>query len=380
MRRRINITIIGYTILLLLLLTSCWQEQQHGIVPPTAPNYPVSGKVLNSADGSPVQGAIVSLYIGPDTVKVTTDSTGLYTLEHVLGGDSYPLSITKAYFESYSGSITMGYDTLEMDDITLGKIYYLIDMFNPGEWRSFSPQGVVWTGSNLWSADSMAKKIFAHNYDSFMSIAQTYKLPSYTTTKGEFFIAALGLEFHRNYVVTYDDRRNTLYELILTAGDTALIQNEYELPDDISAIGDLWDFTFDGFRLWSCCAGPYDRFHTLPVYDGDDVIYRHGGDLSILETHPVSEFDAEIVNPTGIASDGEIFWLNSRGNHRLYMLTEDLTVLGYYVYDETVWPWAPYQICWGNGYLWGSFRDSWAGINSVGGPTQYIYKFGTLYP
>ena len=96
--------------------------------------------------------------------------------------------------------------------------------------------------------------------------------------------------------------------------------------------------------------------------------------------HPTAEIDEGILNPTGIAWDGEKFWLNSRGTHRLYMLDHDLNVLGYYVYEESIWSWAPYQICWGNGYLWGCCRDSYPAIHSVGGPTQYMYKFGRLYP
>ena len=368
----------GYIFLFLLLLTSCWQEQHHEIIPPTLPNYPVMGKVLNSANGEPVNGAIVFL----GTVTDTTDSTGGFYFDHIQGGNSYSLEITKDHFSPYSGSVTLAYDTLEVDDIVLGKIFYHVDMFNPGSWRSFSLQGLVWLGSNLWSADSMTKTIFAHNYDSYMSVAQKYSLPSYLLPKGEFYIAPLGLEWHHNYLVTYDDRDDILYELILTAGDTALIQTSYRLPDHITSEGDIWDLTFDGRRIWSCSPGSYKKFYTLSPNPENDVIHRHNGDLSVAVTYRTSEIDEGILNPTGIAWDDSLhgFWLNSRGNHRLYMLDENLQVLGYYVLDESIRPWAPYQICKGNGYLWGCFRDTEPAIHSVGGPTQYLYKFGKPYP
>ena len=387
--KRNTITIgIVLAFLGLSVLTSCWQEQHHEIIPPELPNYPLIGKIVSSVNGEPVSGAVVFL----DTTVDTTDSTGGFYLDHIQGGKSYLLSITKANYESYSRSVTVGYDTLEVDDIPLGKIYPFVDSYNPGMWRSFSIQGLTWQGSYLWSADSMAKTIYAHNFDSYLSVAHAYKLPNYPTPKGQFFIAPLGIVFHRNYMVTYDDRRNTLYEFILTTGDTAIQQNEYTLPEEISSIGDLWDFTFDGTRLWSCCAGQYDDFHRLPVNNADDVIYRHNGDLTILNTFPIPELEGDIVNPTGITwdenwfshEDRKRFWLNSRGNHRLYLLewdgnSEDLDVLGYYVYDASIWSEGsnvtPYQICMGNDYIWGCFRDSWEGINSVGGPTQYIYKW-----
>lgn len=380
MKQKKRITKTGlsfFSLLLLTSLTSCWQEQDNDIIPPTLPNYPVMGRVLNSANGNPVKEAIVLI----DTETDTTDSTGRFSFDHIQGGKSYPLTVTKDHFQPYSGSVMVAYDTVEVDDIVLGKIYYHVNMFNPGAWRSLSPQGLVWMGSNLWSADSMSKTIFAHNYDSYMSVAEKYSLPDYPLPKGEFYIAPLGLEWHRNYLVTYDDRKDILYELILTPGDTALIQTTYRLPEEISSVGDIWDLTFDGRRLWSCSPGLYKKFYSLPLNPQDDVIYRHDGDLSVVATFHTSEIDDGIVNPTGIAWDDSLhgFWLNSRGTHRLYMLDENLQMIGYYVYDELIWPWAPYQICKGNGYLWGCFRDTEPAIHSVGGPIQYMYQFGRLY-
>ena len=369
-----------YTIPLLsvVLLISCWQEQHHDIIPATLPNYPVTGKVFNSSDGSPVGGALVFL----DAESDTTDSTGMYFFSQVLGGKSYALTITKDHFLSHATSISVGYsiDTLFVDDVILGKTFYAVDMYNPGMWRSFSPQGVVWLGSNLWSADSMAGVIYAHNFDSYLSVAETFVLPHYTLPKGDFYIAPLGIEWHGNYLITYDENRETFYELILTSGDTALVKTSYKVPAEITSAGDVWDLTWDGRYLWSCSPGSYDYFYSLSGNPDDDVIYRHSGDLSVAETFRTTEIDEGILNPTGIAWDGEKFWLNSRGTHRLYMLDEDLDVLGYYMYEELIWPWAPYQICWGNGYLWGCCRDSYPAIHSVGGPTQYMYKFGRLYP
>ncbi|MFQ6092483.1 MAG: carboxypeptidase-like regulatory domain-containing protein [bacterium] len=372
-KRRKTQKSVGFYIFLLFFVSSCWQEQHHEVIPPPLPNYPVKGKVFDSADGTPVRGAIVFL----DTEADTTDSTGSFYLEHIQGGKSYSLSVMKDHYEPFLGSVLVAYDTVEVDDIILGKIYYHLNMFNPGGWRSFTPQGLVWGGANLWSADSMAGVIFAHNYDSYMSVAQKYALPHYPMPKGEFYIAPLGLEWHRNYVVTYDDHTKRLYELILTAGDTALIQTSYRLPDEI---GDIWDFTWDGHQLWSCSPGSYKRFHALAANPEDDVIYRHNGDLSVVASFPATEIDDGILNPAGIAWDGEKFWLNSRASHRLYMLDENLQVLGYYVFEESIWPWTPYQLCWGNGYLWGCFRDTESALHSVGGPTQYLYKFGKLYP
>ena len=378
MRRRNRNLSSFILILLVCLLTSCWQEQHHEIIPATLPNYPVMGVVLNSADGTPVSGAYVFL----DAECDTTDSTGTFFFGHVIGGKDYGLTITKDHFIDHNTSITVGYsiDTLIVDDIILGKIFYAEDMYNPGMWRSFSPQGVVWLGSSLWSADSMAGAIYAHNYDSYLSVAETFVLPHYSLPKGEFYIAPLGIEWHGNYLITYDDHRDTFYELILTSGDTALIKTSYKMPSEITATGDLWDLTWDGRYLWSCSAGSYNYFYTLSGNPDDDVIHRHSGDLSVAETFRTSEIDEGILNPTGIAWDGDKFWLNSRGTKRLYMLDEDLQVLGYYYYEESIWAWAPYQICWGNGFLWGCCRDSYPAIHSVAGPTQYMYKFGRLYP
>ena len=370
------------SLLLLLLVSSCWQEQHHDIIPPPQPNYLVWGKVFSSGDGTPVSGAAVLL---GDDVMGTTDSTGMYVLPHVLGSQKpYEITVSKPHFETYTGSVTVGYgiDTVQVEDIRLGKIYYHLSMFNPGAWRSFSPQGLVWRGAHLWSADSMSGIIFAHNYDSYMSVAEKHILPHYPLPKGEFYIAPLGLEWHQNYLITYDDQKNRFYELILTSGDTALIKTSYTLPPEITSAGNLWDLTWDGRRLWSCSAGAYRHFYSISKSQEDDVIYRHSGDLSVAATFRTVEIDDGIVNPTGIAWDPEsdMFWLNSRGNHRLYMLDENLQVLGYYVLDESITSLAPYQICWGNGYLWGCVRDSEPAIHSVGGPTQYIYKFGRLYP
>lgn len=380
MKRKV---LIGFLMLSLCLLVSCWQEQHHDYFPSEEPNYPLKGQVLNSADGTPLSGALVFLNSEIDT----TDSTGTYIFPHVLGnpnGYDYTITITKDFFVTYSTGISVfassEIDTIRVESVSLGKIYYAEDIYNPGMWGSFSPQGVVWLGSNLWSADSMDKVIFAHNYDSYMSVVDTFFLPNFPTPKGNFYIAPLGLEWHQNYLITFDDRKDTFYELILTPGDTALIKTSFKLPSDVTSTGDIWDITWDGRHLWSCSPGSYDYFHTLSRNPDNDVIHRHSGNLSVAETFPTQEIDDGIVNPTGIAWDGEKFWLNSRGTHRLYMLDENLHVLGYYVYEELIRPHAPYQICWGNGYLWGCFRDSWEGINSVGGPTQYIYKFGRLYP
>ncbi|MFQ6092532.1 MAG: carboxypeptidase-like regulatory domain-containing protein [bacterium] len=377
-KAKVKSGIILFCLFLLLWLVSCWQEQHHQIIPAELPNYPVRGRVLSSADGTPVRGAVVMLGDEIDT----TDATGTYFFDHVLGGKDYTIEVTKDYFEPYSGSVEMDYDTLRVDDILLGKIFYHLDMYNPGAWGSLSPQGLVWRGANLWSADSAKGRIIAHNYDSYMSVAEKYNLPRYPIPHhGEFYIAPLGLEWCQNNLLTYDDQKDKFYELTLTAGDTVLIKASYKLPAEIASAGDLWDLTWDGYQLWSCSPGAYGfSYYLWDDNAEDDVIYQHNQDLSVTATFPTTEIDDGIVNPTGIAWDGEKFWLNSRGTRRLYMLDENLHVLGYYVFDEPIQPWAPYQLCWGNGYLWGCFRSSQPAIFGGGTPTQYIYKFGKLFP
>ena len=358
----------------LVLLTSCWQEQHHNIIPPTLPNYSVMGKVLSSADDFPVEGAVV--FIGPETETIaldTTDSTGSFCLDHIQGGKEYALTVTKQYYQPTVQYLAVSYDTIEVDDIYLGKIYYHHSLFNSGLWSSFTPQGLVWIGENLWSVDSSKSLIIVHNYDSHMSVKKTYNMPRYPIPHREdFSLAPLGLELFGNSLLTYDNRKFRIYALTPTAGDTVLLQTSYNVQnEEVPTLGDLWDLAWDGEYLWACSPGSYSFSPYLrDENSGDDVLVRFDHDMSVEEVYPTSDIDTGIIDPTGIAWDGDKFWLNSRGTYRLYTLDKALNVLGFYVYE----------LCWGNGYLWGCFRDSWGTIYLGGKPSQYIYQFGMLYP
>jgi len=50
MNTRHTIGIVALGLALSLLAASCWQEQHHDIIPPTLPNYPVSGRGFHAAE------------------------------------------------------------------------------------------------------------------------------------------------------------------------------------------------------------------------------------------------------------------------------------------------------------------------------------------
>ena len=82
---------IRYQILIagiLLLLTSCWEKQDHVVSPPSHPTYRLSGTVSYTLSDRPVSAADLSLimtelYHGDfmDTLLTQTDEAGYYQFE-----------------------------------------------------------------------------------------------------------------------------------------------------------------------------------------------------------------------------------------------------------------------------------------------------------
>ena len=331
MSRRIEFVFI--CIFLPLLLTSCWNKQGYEASGPELPNYTVSGTIFESVANEPLSGATVFV----DDDQTVTDSLGRYTFSHVLGGEGHTIVIQKTGHEQLSSNFLMGYADLDTLDFVLGKMLYVAEhMKGPRP----EPNGLVWAKNTPWSSCGYRQRIYALDEERGFEVVKYGDSPgsfpskeNYTTPYGMTVTEEEG-EWFLWISVTFDEGNAYVYKMAIRADTTLSTESLYATPEsdygsDVKVILD--DFTYDGTHIWSCSSK-------------ERKIYKHGPDMSVLDS-----FFFLDERPIGIAWDGSNFWMITSSSNRLYMLEpENLELTGYYVLKE-----APVVgLLYRDGYLW----------------------------
>ena len=336
---------------ILLLLLSCWKQQSHESTNPELPNYTVSGQIFHSVTNEPLPEATVII----DDQETDTDTSGYYSIDHVLGGEGHTLIVTKDNFETYANSFQLGYADLDSLNIILGELLYF-----SGRSRtpSYEPNSLVWTGNIPWSCDGLRKRIYVLDGTEGSSWTKYFDSPGsfpdkdhYTTPHGLTATAENGSDFLW-ISVEFEESPPRLYKMTVR-GDTTLATVEwYDTPESTIIPGEhvlLDDLAFDGNFIWSCSSG-------------EGKIYKHDTNMSVIE-----QFYSPEEAPSGIAWDGQKFWLSELGSNRLYMLdAETLDPQGFYAIEEIPVTGLSFR----NGFLWACKHGA-----EVDGLPSWFYKY-----
>ena len=300
---------------------------------PELPNYTVSGTVYHSVTNDALPYAKVTI----GEKSAVTDSLGNYSISKVLGGENHTLTVTKAYFETFTTFFLMGYEDLDSFDVTLGKmLYYQSSKKGP----SPTPNGLAWTGTIPWASAGTRKRIYVLNENEGLKWVKYFDSPGsyppkdiYTTPYGLTATEENGM--HYLWIsVEFETSPPLIYKMIVTSDTTLLQEARYDTPEsiygsDVPVLLD--DLTNDGIHIWSCSSR-------------ENKIYKHGTDMSVMKT-----YDPPDERPSGIAWDGRKFWLSTKRSNRLYMLNaETLGSTGFYILQETPDAGLTYR----NGFLW----------------------------
>lgn len=78
----------------------------------------VSGRVISSEDGSPIQGALVHLE-GFEEYEVNTAATGDFLIPNVYSDNEYELTVSKDTYNPYEATVIVEQENLDLDDLTL---------------------------------------------------------------------------------------------------------------------------------------------------------------------------------------------------------------------------------------------------------------------
>jgi hypothetical protein len=330
---------------------SCWKQQSHESTGPELPNYTVSGIIYHSVTNEPLPEVTVLI----DDQKAVTDSSGFYSIPHVLGGEDHTLVVTKYGFETYASTFQLGYANLDSFNIILGELLYF-----SGRSRapSYEPNSLVWAGDLPWSCDGLRKRVYVLNETEGLTWITYFDSPGsfpdkdhYTTPHGLTATEENGTDYLW-VSVEYETSPPRLCKVAVKDDTTLSTEEWYETPESSLAPGEsavLNDLTFDGNHIWSCSSI-------------EGRIYKHGTDLSV-----IAQFYSPEEAPSGIAWDGQQFWLSEMGSNRLYMLdAETLDPQGFYTIEE-----APVTgLFYRNGFLWACKHGT-----EVDGLPSWFYKY-----
>lgn len=300
---------------------------------PELPHYSVSGTVYHSVTNEPLPDANVTIGIN----STVTDSLGNYCISNILGGENHTLTVTKAYFETFTTFFLMVYEDLNSFDITLGKmLYYQSSKKGP----SPTPNGLAWTGDIPWTSAGTRQRIYVLNDAEGLKWVKYFDSPgsnpnksSYTTPYGLTATEENGT--HYLWVsIAFEDDKTYLYKMAVQPDTTLRTETRYDTPEsihgpDVHVLFD--DVTYDGINMWSCSSR-------------ESRIYKHGPDMTVIET-----YDPPTERPSGIAWDGQRFLLSTSRSNRLYLLQkETLEPTGFYVFYDPPEAGLTYR----NGFLW----------------------------
>jgi len=194
---------------------------------------------------------------------------------------------------------------------------------------SGSPSGLAWDGTNLWSCDSFTGKIYKHNMDATLSVANTYDAPGGSDKH------PTGLAWDGSNLWSCNLYTDKIYKHNMDA--TLSIDASYDirwLTNDIDGL------TWDGTNLWSCASY------------GSKAIWKHNMDatLSIAATY-VSE-DGGIAD---LAWDGSnIFSLRTYYAIFKHKMDANLSVISIYEFEQPDDPITdiPSGLTWDGNYFW----------------------------
>ena len=98
-------------LLISILMTSCWKQQDISVEPPTDPTYSIFGAISWEDTGLPLRQAMIRLsmvevYQGEflDPVEAYTDSLGQYNFQGLYRG-RYDVRVTKGFDWLYDGEV-----------------------------------------------------------------------------------------------------------------------------------------------------------------------------------------------------------------------------------------------------------------------------------
>ena len=312
---------------------SCWKKQSHDVPEVILPNYTVSGTVFNSVTKEPLPQ--VTLFV--DDKETVTDSLGRYSISEVDGGKNHVIVISKYGFETQNTGFQMGYADLDSFDFVLGKLLYFTDQIEgPGP----EPNGLVWIEDVPWANCGLRKRMYVLDEAHGLEVVKYFDSPGSYPPKGK-YSTPYGMttteEGGTKYLwvsVAFDDGTASVYKMALRPDTTLSTVAHYNTPESIYSSIDyvlLNDLTYDGTHIWSCSSR-------------EGKFYRHRSDMSV-----DTSITGSVVDPSGIAWDGEKFWVSSRDSDKLYMLNaEDFESRGYYILQEDPIGGLFYK----DGYLW----------------------------
>ena len=198
--------------------------------------------------------------------------------------------------------------------------------------------GLTWDGNNIWSCCAEDDKIYKHNMDATLSIANTYNSPD---------MAPWGLAWDGTNIWSIDPYADEIYKHNMDA--TLSVANTYTAPGTYGT-----GLTWDGSTIWSCDGNSYK-------------IYKHNMDATLSVNDSWYAPSAEI---TGLMWDGNNIWsiakdVNSIHKHSMDLTLSVLPVITYYSTPAGT----PSGLTWDGSNIW-----------SCDYATDKIYKHYSINP
>ena len=251
-----------------LLICGCFKKQEHDVVQPPRPTFPVVGTVQDMDDGKLLAGAVVSVTDSCDT----TDSEGRFQLLLPVGDCAIRVELTR-YTPLEESLKVEGLDTTWIGIELMKALEVLAVHSAPGPY----PSGVAWDGSSLWSCDYTTNLIYRHDPED-LSVLDSYASPG-SHPRG------LVWDGVNLWVSSCETRKIYRMSSNMTVEDSFALHYDFPYPP----FGDEHptnDLTYDGNHFWGC--------QSLT-----DIVYKHDP----ISLTPVDSFSMSFP-PLGLAWNG----------------------------------------------------------------------------
>lgn len=335
--KRVKATVVlTFMLMLVSLITSCWNKQEHEVTAPKTPVYIVSGIARDRDSGDILSGirvvlSAVSLIYEYDFTSAsdTTDQTGYYEFLDITPG-MYQIKAYRDGFPVNDNSLVVEHKDKTFD-INLPKPLIAKTFYGPPKYKVFS--GICWRYSEVLAGVYFyyhrgASSIYVGNFADDFQLLGRYDL---IIENPEFH----GLAYLGSYwAAGGTDEAPKIYSIDPAKGNIDGITDI-----DYSVV----DLTSDGNSLWG----------TASV----GKIIQFGEHPSVVS----SIYNTEIVNPAGIAWDGNNIWTSDSLDGMVFKNDRDISIIESYrtfFWDNALKEYRPLNLVYltfdPSGTLWGS--------------------------
>ena len=315
-------------LIIILLVSGCFNFQKHDVTAPEEPHYKLSGKTVDIDTNEPLPNIIVIL----DADSVISDSLGIYEFPRVKSGPHGILAVREEH-------VVFNYELMmplseRVFDIELPKLIFAQTM---GATVTSFTTGICWKYETLATLDFLSPtrekpyyEFLVHAGNTTGNFTQIYSLknnksPAIQCYGLEHFLSSYWTCIHLGHATT------RLQEI--TKSETFGHQFDYPYY--------ILDIAYDGTNLWFC-----------------------NGRSKIIKAEnlngPFVEYFAPGSSISGIACHQSTFWLSDTEKNLIYKLNAEMEVVATYksvadrMFDPELYLYAISQLaCDSQGSLWG---------------------------